>query len=220
MHVVWDWNGTLFDDQHLVVAAVNASLAALDAAPIDADGYRRHFVRPLHGFYEAILGRTVDDAAIARIDEVFQAAYQDGFPTADLNREARAAVGRVGTAGATQSVASMLWHERLVSSIRRFGIDEYMLALDGNRGTAGETKAGHLMAHVARLESRYGLDRASMVAVGDITDDAEAARAAGIGCVLFDGGSQFRASLEATGFPVAGTLLEAVDLALGGATSW
>jgi phosphoglycolate phosphatase-like HAD superfamily hydrolase len=28
-HVVWDWNGTLFDDFHVVVEAVNAGIEPL-----------------------------------------------------------------------------------------------------------------------------------------------------------------------------------------------
>lgn len=214
-HIVWDWNGTLFDDHHLVVAAVNASLADLGADPIDADGYRRHFVRPLHGFYEALLGRPVDDVLLSRIDDVFQAAYQAGYETARLHPEAPAALSAAGAAGVSQSIASMLWHDMLVSAVRRAGIDEHMLALDGNRGTAGETKAQHLIGHVGRLATMHGLDPGRMVVIGDITDDAEAARAAGIGCVLFDGGSQFPEALAATGFPVATSLTGAVALALG-----
>jgi phosphoglycolate phosphatase-like HAD superfamily hydrolase len=58
------------------------------------------------------------------------------------------------------------------------------------------------------------LDRSGMVVIGDITDDAAAARAAGVRCVLYDGGSQDRHSLEAEGFPVAGSLLEAVEMAM------
>ena len=34
-HVVWDWNGTLFDDQRLVTAATNASLQAVGCALLD-----------------------------------------------------------------------------------------------------------------------------------------------------------------------------------------
>jgi dihydroorotase len=41
-----------------------------------------------------------------------------------------------------------------------------------------------------------------MTVIGDVTDDADAARAVGVGCVLYDGGSQPRAALEATGTPV------------------
>ena len=58
-----------------------------------------------------------------------------------------------------------------------------------------------------------GIEAARVTAVGDITDDAAAAEAVGVACVLYDGGSQPRRDLEATGVPVADSLLEAVYLA-------
>jgi phosphoglycolate phosphatase-like HAD superfamily hydrolase len=214
-HIIWDWNGTLFDDAHLVVESVNASLRRLDVAPIDAAVYRRHFVRPLHLFYERLLGSAVDDDLMKVIDDAFHEAYLGGLPSADLAVDTRTALGLVATAGVTQSIASMMWHEMLVSAVTGFGLEDLMLALDGNRGLAGETKEQHLMGHVERLEAMYpGMLRSEMVAIGDITDDAAAARAAGIGCVLYDGGSQDRDLLEAEAVPVAKTLVEAVRLAL------
>ena len=49
-HIVWDWNGTLFDDLDIVVASVNVSLRSVGAPPIDADEYRAVYQRPLHHF--------------------------------------------------------------------------------------------------------------------------------------------------------------------------
>lgn len=216
-HVIWDWNGTLFDDLPIVVEAVNACLLSRGEPPIDNVTYRVRFVRPLNLFYEGLLGHPVDDAMLAALDDIFQDAYWDGFESADLRTDARAAVMRVAGRGATQSVASMLWHDMLVPTVKGFGLDEYMLALDGNRGTAGETKQEHMVGHVDRLRRMYpGLQHSSMTVIGDITDDARAARAAGVQCVLFDGGSQTRRALEAEGFPVAESLVEAVSYALDG----
>jgi phosphoglycolate phosphatase-like HAD superfamily hydrolase len=62
MHLIWDWNGTLFDDHHIVVEAVNASLTAIGAGvQIDADGYRDHYRRPVRAFYDVLLERAVTD---------------------------------------------------------------------------------------------------------------------------------------------------------------
>lgn len=214
-HVIWDWNGTLFDDHHVVVAAVNASLDRFGIPRIDSAAYRRLFVRPLQVFYGRLFGRDVDEALMAEIDETFQEAYLEGFESAGMTSDAVEAIGMVGDVGVSQSIASMLWHDMLVSMVTRFGIDEHMLALDGHRGAVGETKEQHLIGHVGRLEGMYpALRRSGMVVIGDITDDAVAARAAGIGCVLYDGGSQDRAALESLGVPVAGSLIEAVGLAL------
>lgn len=215
-HIIWDWNGTLFDDHPLVVEAVNACLRSQGADPIDSATYQARFVRPLHRFYEGLLGKPVDDSLLADLDAIFQDAYWDGIEEAGLTEDAREAVDAVAAAGATQSIASMLWHDMLVPTVAEFGLHEKMLALDGNRGTAGETKDQHMAAHVARLESMYpGLRRDAMTVIGDISDDAGAARAAGVDCVLYNGGSQQRSRLEAEGFPVADSLVEAAELALG-----
>lgn len=216
-HIVWDWNGTLLDDLDLVVDSVNASLTHLGEPPIGAEQYRRHFVRPLHTFYERLLGRSVDDELLEVIDDVFHRTYWQAYVDAELAADALQAMDVVAAEASTQSVASMLRHDLLVPSIRRFGLDERLLAVDGHRGRVGETKDQHMVAHVTRLEAMYGgMTRTGMVAIGDIVDDAVAARSAGIRCVLYDGGGQTRRALEATGFPVADSLVEAVELALSG----
>jgi phosphoglycolate phosphatase-like HAD superfamily hydrolase len=74
-HLVWDWNGTLFDDQVAVVAAVNDALAKLGLPGIDADGYRTHFTRPVERFYEQVAGRAISAEEWARLD----AAYHDSY---------------------------------------------------------------------------------------------------------------------------------------------
>jgi phosphoglycolate phosphatase-like HAD superfamily hydrolase len=214
--VIWDWNGTLLDDLHLVVDSVNASLTHLGVPTIGVEDYQRHFERPLHGFYERLLGHPVDDELMRVIDDVFHERYWSGYVAAELAVDAGRAVDMVADLSATQSVASMLRHDLLVPSIRQFGIEERMLAVDGHRGRVGETKEQHMARHVERLERMYPeMTRGDMVAIGDIVDDAVAAKAAGISCVLYDGGGQDRRALETMGVPVAGSLVEAVGRAIG-----
>jgi len=215
-HVIWDWNGTLFDDLGIVVAAVNVSLRGLGASPIDVDGYRAVYQRPLHRFYEALLGRPVPPAQMASIDRDFHDAYHALLDQARLTVDARRAVSLVAARGGTQSVLSMWWHDRLLSAVRYFELEDSMLAVDGHRGAPGASKEAHLARHIEQLIGLFPgvVERREIVAIGDVTDDADAARAAGVACVLYDGGSQPRAVLEATGAPVAATLIEAVEAAL------
>lgn len=214
-HVIWDWNGTLFDDLEIVVASVNVSLRAVGAPPIDVDTYRAVYQRPLHRFYEALLGRPVLPEEMRSIDDDFHAAYHALLDQARLTVDARRAVELVAERGQTQSVLSMWWHDRLVPAVRFFGLEDRMLAVDGHRGTPGASKEKHLAGHVEQLTRLFpGLvRREAMAVIGDVTDDADAARAVGVGCVLYDGGSQPRAVLEAAGVPVAATLVEAVEMA-------
>ncbi len=213
-HIVWDWNGTLFDDLHIVVDSVNASLARFGEGPIDAVVYRTHYRRPVRQFYDSLLGRPISDGMWQTIDRVFHETYHGSLDRAALAPDAVEAMDAVLAGGGTQSILSMWWHAQLVPAVEAFGIGGRVIAVEGHRGTPGETKAEHLVGHVARLGVRSpGATATGIVAIGDITDDAVASDAAGVACVLYDSGSQPRSVLEATGHPVADSLMEAIRLA-------
>jgi phosphoglycolate phosphatase-like HAD superfamily hydrolase len=209
-HVIWDWNGTLVDDLPAVVAAVNVSLADLGAPSIDAEGYRTHYTRPVRVFYDRLLQRSVSDGEWSRIDEVFHVAYGDLLDQIPLTADAAAAIARIEGAGATQSILSMWWHDELAPEVERRGLDTFMRRVDGNTRGAGDTKERLLVAHLELL----ALTNGAAVLIGDALDDARAAQAAGVRCVLYDGGSHHREELEAAGLPVVSSLVEAASVAL------
>jgi phosphoglycolate phosphatase-like HAD superfamily hydrolase len=66
----------------------------------------------------------------------------------------------------------------------------------------------NLADHLARLN----VDPAAAVLIGDLPDDARAAKEAGVKVVLYSGGFGARADLAATGAPVADSLADAVEL--------
>lgn len=210
-HVIWDWNGTLVDDLPVVVEAVNASLRGLGVTSIDADGYRNHYTRPVRRFYDALLGRSVTDEEWRRIDETFHDVYVSSQDRVSLTPDARTAVAVVAASGASQSILSMWWHEQLEPEVVRHGLDQVMLRVDGNTKDAGETKERLLAIHLERLQR----PNAGVVMIGDALDDAKASLHLGVPCVLYDGGSHHRSELEAVGVPVAASLVEAADIALG-----
>jgi phosphoglycolate phosphatase-like HAD superfamily hydrolase len=209
-HVIWDWNGTLVDDLPVVVEAVNESLSGLGEGPIDADGYREHYTRPVRVFYDRLLGRAVTDGEWRQIDGTFHAAYDAGLARVPLTSDAEEAIALVAAAGNTQSILSMWWHENLVPEVARHGLDRSMVRVDGNTKNAGETKERLLTIHLRNLGSTNG----DAVMIGDALDDALAALSLGVPCVLYDGGSHHRSELEALDVPVAGSLLEAASIAL------
>ncbi len=214
-HLIWDWNGTLFDDLDIVVESVNVSLARLGAGPIDAAVYRALYQRPMEPFYEAMLGRSVAAEEMAVIDDDFHRSYHTLLNRARLTEDAAAAVRLAAVRGATQSVLSLWWEDRLVESLQHFGLDRYMVAVAGRRTEPGLTKAEPLALHLRQLDEILpGVAGISVVMVGDVTDDAGAARSCGVGCVLYDGGSLERSALEGEGVPVADTLVDAVEKAL------
>lgn len=208
-HVVWDWNGTLLDDLHVVIEAINLSMSALGFDPIDAHGYRDHFTRPVRTFYDSLLGRPLADNEWDLLNQGFHHHYFALVPTAQLAPDAEAALSTVEERGWSQSLLSMSPQGSLETVVAGTGIAHYFELIDGLSGPTGGVKARHLEEHLGALEVTP--DRA--VVIGDTPDDAAAARQVGASVVLYDGGSHHLPVLEEVGAPLAHTLLEAVELA-------
>ncbi len=205
-HVVWDWNGTLFDDFEQVVEAVNEGLVPYGIGPIDATAYRDHYTRPVKRFYDSLLGREVGEDEWVDLDRRFHDAYRRMLGSARLAAEAEHALADLAGRGVTQSLLSMYPHDELVELVERFELGSWFVAVDGLRGSSGDRKAGHLAAHLGSL----GVDPATVLLVGDALDDAEAAAAVGAACVLYHSGSHHRQQLEAAGVPVIESLIDVV----------
>jgi phosphoglycolate phosphatase-like HAD superfamily hydrolase len=215
-HVIWDWNGTLYDDADVVVAAVNDVLANHGRPPIDADYYRTHYQRPVRSFYERLLGTALTDDDWQAVDDVFHVGYGGRLADVVLTAGAEEALRRVADISCTQSVLSMWRHDDLLRVVSELGVDGYFVHVDGLEGQPGGSKSEKLPDHLHTLAETVGVEPDSIVMIGDALDDAAAADATGIRCVLFDSGSSHhRHALEAAGVPVADSLLHAVDIALG-----
>jgi phosphoglycolate phosphatase-like HAD superfamily hydrolase len=211
-HLVWDWNGTLFDDHVAVVAAINDALALLRLSPIDSETFRTHYTRPVERFYEQVAGRPIEPGEWRTLDDGYHGSYGAWVERLELTPDALVALEAAEAAGLTQSLLSMWRHEDLVALVERLGIGRFFRRVDGLRVAGGGSKTEHLVAHLDALE----VQPAAALLVGDSLDDLAAARAVGAGCVLYDGGTHHRHALEATGVPVVDTLTDAVAVARSG----
>ncbi|GAA4915801.1 phosphoglycolate phosphatase-like HAD superfamily hydrolase [Stackebrandtia albiflava] len=205
-HLVWDWNGTLLDDFEAVVAASSAAVVALGGTAFDGATHREKYRRPITDFYNEQLGRELTEAEFERLNELFHSGYLERIAECRLAEGALEAV--TGWNG-TQSLLSMWRHADLVPLVTRFGLAEHFARVDGLRATDHGGKHRYLVAHLSELN----VQATEVVMIGDSVDDADAAVAAGAGCVLYSGGTTSERLLRATGFPVVDTLAEAVETA-------
>ncbi|ATZ26420.1 HAD family hydrolase [Streptomyces lavendulae] len=211
-HIVWDWNGTLLHDIDAVIVATNASFAEFGFAPITLETYRDLYVVPVPKFYERLMGRLPTEEEWLVMDETFHRYYWAAADDAGLAEGALELLRGWQADGLTQSLLSLAPHEKLLPLVRTHGIDGHFLRVDGRTGPSHTTKAGHLVRHMAAMESA-GVTAGRTVLIGDAVDDALAAAHVGARAVLYTGGSHSRTSLEAAGVPVVDTLAEAVATA-------
>lgn len=209
-HLVWDWNGTLLDDLPIVVEAVNRSIAMFGFGPIDANGYRDHYTRPVRQFYDGLFGRVIDDEEWLRLNTAFHDAYFELATDVGLASGALEAIGLLEESGWGQSLLSMSPQDWLEGIVERLGLSDRFEIVDGLSGPTGGRKAAHLEDHLGLLE----VPGPDAVVVGDTPDDVAAARHVGARPILFHGGSHHMEVLEAERVPVAETILEAVEMAL------
>ncbi|WP_055570076.1 HAD family hydrolase [Streptomyces atriruber] len=210
-HIVWDWNGTLLHDIHAVIEATNASFAELGLEAITLERYRDLYCVPIPRFYERLMGRLPTDAEWRVMDTVFHKHYWARAEGCGLAEGASELLAARRADGRTQSLLSLAPHEQLVPIVRRHGIHEYFVRIDGRTDESHAGKAERMVRHLEAFDEP--LDVGRVVVIGDAVDDAVAAAHVGAQAVLYTGGSHSRASLEPAGVPVVDTLADAVDVA-------
>jgi phosphoglycolate phosphatase-like HAD superfamily hydrolase len=235
-HLIWDWNGTLLRDDRAVLAATNEALVRLHFPDMETDGtvpleiapgvsaltaerYQALFTRPLTKFYSAVFSRDVSEAEFAKLEVLFRAAYRRRLDLARLDDGAVAALDGWRAAGRSQSLLSLWGHDELIQRTAYLGLDSYFVRIDGRQASEVkglDGKAEPLRRHLEQLRTAGSEQVSRAIAsgrvamIGDTLDDAAAAQAAGIACVLFAGGSHSVDQLTATGAPVASTLAAAI----------
>lgn len=204
-HVVWDWNGTLFNDGAVIVRATNDVFAPYGVS-LSEEQHRALFRRPLVEFYSEALGWRVSDAEFHQLDQAFYTAYRQRISECALAADADDVMRQWAAAGNSQSLLSLWTHDDLVELVTGLGLTERFLRVEGRRGPNVGGKATLLVQHLAALQ----LTQDSVVLIGDSVDDATAARTVGASCVLYASGTQPLSALTATGFPVVESLTAAI----------
>lgn len=208
-HIVWDWNGTLLDDNDVVLAAVNEVCVGFGRTALTWDEWRELYARPLRRTYEQVLDRALTDEDWARIDRLYHERYDLQLHTCGLAKGVPDQLHAWSASGRTQSLLSMWFHAQLVPTVERFGLTELFRRVDGlTTEVGGDSKAEHLVNHLRAQD----LDPTEVLVIGDVVDDALAADAAGARCILVATGAMSRAALMRTGAPVADSIPEALQL--------
>ncbi|GHI38529.1 hypothetical protein Sviol_29370 [Streptomyces violascens] len=201
-HLVWDWNGTLLDDNVAIIEATNAAFAELGLEPITLERYRDLYCVPIPRFYQRLIGRLPTDAEWLVMDAAFHQHTGRGRNACGLTEGAAELLAARRAAGLSQS-AALPWR-RTNTWCRSCGGTGSPAISYGSTGAPGPRTAArreHMVRHLTALRGGGPRDirRAHRVGIGDAVDDAVAAAAVGAKAVLYTGGSHSRASLAAAG---------------------
>lgn len=210
LHIVWDWNGTLFDDVQLCFDCINRLLQRHGLKPLASLAqYRDVFDFPVSAYYQRV-GFDFDRVPFAVLAEEYMADYQGKSAGCPLYPDALETVRHGRELGFGQIVLSASKKDYLTAQMQRCGVSETFDSVWGVEDFYAASKEA--LAHRLR-ESLPPED--TLCFVGDSLHDAQVARAVGAHCVLVTTGHQSRERLLESGFPMADSLRESLTVIAG-----
>lgn len=210
MEIIWDWNGTLFDDIATGPAILNEMLIKRGKPPLrDLEHYREIFQFPVENYYRAA-GLDFSCETFASMAEDYFALYPIASSDCGLMEGAKEALEAFRQVGFGQNILSASEQSLLEGQLIRLGVREYFSHIIGQKDgyAVGKTEQGILWMEEEKIPPE------SCVLIGDTDHDAETAHKLGCRCVLLSCGHQSRKRLKQTGAPVVESLYDAVTLIL------
>ncbi|MBN1671238.1 MAG: HAD family hydrolase [Kiritimatiellae bacterium] len=202
-HVIWDWNGTLFDDAWLCVEIINGMLPRYGRPPVTPEQYEAAFEFPVINYYRKI-GFDFSANPFEEVATEFMTAYDRRRRECRLRAHARGALDACAAAGMEQSILSAYPQGALEEVVAAFGLRGLFRQLVG----LGDHYAGGKLENGKRLIEGLGLPGGEVVLIGDTVHDFEVAQAMGTHCALIPSGHHTRARLEPCGVPVLDSLAD------------
>jgi len=201
--IIWDWNGTLFDDLEVCVNVMNGVLGNRNLPLLNIKKYKEIFGFPVKHYYSQ-LGFDFIKEPFDKISTEFISEYQKESLSAKLNENCLSALRYIRNEGIKQVILSASQIENLEEQVRHFEIIDYfdrLLGLDHCHATS-KVDIGK------KWLEESGFDKKEVLLVGDTLHDYETACEIGCDCVLLSIGHQSKERVSYLGVPVIESLME------------
>jgi phosphoglycolate phosphatase len=206
-HIIWDWNGTLFDDLSVCVSIVNRMLAQRAMPGLTRAHYRDVFTFPVRDYYQSI-GFDFLQESFEQLSQEFVMAYGSLWHECALYPQTRRVLERVRTSGRRQSILSALHRDTLMALVQSFDVSHFFEHLMGLDNIHADSK----VEQGRRLLTLIPHQAAEVLLVGDTLHDVEVAQAIGTACVLIAHGHQSKERLQQSGIRVVDSLEELIGV--------
>ncbi len=193
-YVIWDWNGTLFNDVQISIDTMNKMLEVKEYPQrLDTDLYKSIFSFPVVDYYIKV-GLDFEKHSFDELAQLFIDLYSEVQDSAELFKSVRDVLKYFNSLGLKQSVISVCEKERLYHQISLFDIEDYFDDVIGTDDNYAVSKADIAKKWFADHE----LNPDKAVFIGDTVHDYEVARAVGCDSILIADGHQSREVLSVT----------------------
>ncbi|MBU0678442.1 MAG: HAD hydrolase-like protein [Verrucomicrobia bacterium] len=206
LHVIWDWNGTLFNDAWLCLDVMNGLLRRRNMEPLTAEKYQEIFDFPVIEYYRKV-GFDFSRESFEVLGTEFIDDYERRRLEACLQNHALDVLKAIRGQGISQSVLSAYKQQTLDELLRHFGIRNMFINV---LGQTDHYAIGKIEIGRAWIEE-LGVDPARVLLIGDTVHDHEVAEEIGCECWLIPAGNHSRDKLSTCGVPVLDSLADVLS---------
>ncbi len=199
-HIIWDWNGTLFNDVELCAAIMNLLLVQESLPGISVKKYKEIFTFPVIEYYK-IAGHTFERNSFEFLGKQFMDEYEIRKDKCDLYEGVRELLTEIDKRKIQQHLLSAYEQNSLNRILKHFLIDEYFQNIVGLDNIYAGGKS-HL-AKMLELRIRSNGSSGNILLIGDTIHDYEVAGEINSDCILLSHGHQDEERLLKLGVPVA-----------------
>ena len=204
-HIIWDWNGTLFDDVELCANIMNNLLEEADLPKISTTEYRDIFRFPVIDYYKA-LGHDVGKENWEKISHQFISEYESKKYDFTIYSDAEDVLKEIHSLGISQSVLSAYKQNMLDELVAHFNLSKYFVRLIGLDNIYAASKLDNGLKWIKEL----GYKKGEVLLIGDTLHDCEVAEAIGADAVLLSLGHQSKEKLNLCKTPIIDSLSELI----------
>jgi phosphoglycolate phosphatase len=193
-HIIWDWNGTLFNDAWLCVEIMNESLSKRNLPQLSLEKYEQVFQFPVETYYKK-LGFDFEKDSFADLGTEFIMEYEKRKHECQLQPSAKETLAQFQKMGVTQSLLSAYKTQTLIEIVRHNNVFEYFIKIIGldNHYAFGKKENGIKWVKELQFSPK------EILLIGDTQHDYEVAVAVGVDCLLIPSGHTDIARLRTTG---------------------
>lgn len=202
-HIIWDWNGTLFNDAWLSVEIMNGLLHKRNMPEITLESYAELFDFPVIGYYQRI-GFNLDSEPFEEVGTEFIIEYEKRKRECELQSGAGEILQTISNGRISQSILSAYKQDTLDELLVHFDLWRYFIRAIGldDHYAAGKKENGIF------LMTQLPYEPDEVLFIGDTVHDYDVSKEIGTKCVLIPSGHQSRSKLETCGVPVLESLNE------------
>lgn len=193
-HIIWDWNGTLFDDAWLCLEIANTLLSERGLTTITADQYEQAFGFPVIDYYHRI-GFNFEVEPFEQISTAFISEYERRRIECHLTPGAAITIGCLQRNNISQSIISASKQTFLEKAVDQFDIRDNFTSISGLDNHHASGKLDIALNWMKKTD----INSQDILLIGDTIHDYEVAQAIGATCILIYSGHQDKDRLSNCG---------------------